>query len=747
MWIALLVAGVVLGPVYLSLPAAARDLLYAGIACLTPIVIAVAIAHYRPRHQVWALVGLGAALMAAGELAWIADAAGLGGGSLADPLFLLGYVPLCAAMAGAGRSQGAGIGPAIDAAILSVAAAAIMWFLVVGPALTRTDLSLPDAAVTVAYPLADLLVLGFLLRVVLDRPRATPSLGLFAVGVTTFLVADIAYSVLAARDAYTSGVVDLGWIAGYLLWAAAACHPSMTVMRGRSHVETQISNRRLAALAVASTVPLVVAASDQVWDSGVDPLPAVVASVVMFLLVVARLTELVRDQRSLIDERARMQAELERMSMEDALTGLANRRGFGLRLDPSRGHQDAPAAVMLLDLDDFKHINDTLGHAAGDAVLSAVGRRLRGAVRGRDTVARLGGDEFAILMSDATDQGAAIALAERLLQDIREPIPLGDSTVRVGASVGIAVATASVQDPDTLMRNADLALYRAKAATGRRIEVFDDAIEQESTRSLTIRRSLPGAVSRGELQLDYQPIVDPASTRPVAVEALLRWHHPGLGVVSPSEFMHRAESSGAMPAIGAWMLEEACRAVAGWRTDAGPLRLNLNLAVSQLRDERLVDVVRDAIERSGIAPARLVLEITEAMLDVSPDVRARLDTLCDLGVSLAIDDFGTGYSSLARVAALPVRELKVDQSLAGADARLLGAVRQFGASLGVRVVMEGVEDARDLALVEPLRFDGIQGLAVAGPMPAAGIARYLAPYHDPRPSGRHWRPAADRGML
>jgi diguanylate cyclase (GGDEF)-like protein len=598
-----------------------------------------------------------------------------------------------------------------------------------------------------AYPIADILVLGFLLRVVLDRPRATPALGLFAMGVTTFLVADIAYSVLAARDAYTSGVVDLGWMAGYLLWAAAASHPSMTVMRGRGHAETHISNRRLAALAVASTVPLVVAALDQVWDTGVDPLPAVVASVVMFLLVVARLTELVRDQRSLIDERARMQAELERMSMEDALTGLVNRRGFGVRLDPSRGRQDEPAAVMLLDLDDFKHINDTLGHAAGDAVLSTVGRRLRGAIRGRDTVARLGGDEFAILMSDATDQDAAIALGERLLQDIREPIPLGDTTVRVGASVGIAMASASIQDPDILMRNADLALYRAKAATGRRIEVFDDALEQESTRSLSIRRGLPGAVSRGELQLDYQPIVDPASTRPVAVEALLRWHHPELGVVSPSEFVHRAESSGAMPVIGAWMLEEACRSVVDWRTDAGPLRLNLNLAVSQLRDERLVDVVREAIERSGIAPARLVLEITEAMLDVSPDVRARLDALCDLGISLAIDDFGTGYSSLARVAGLPVRELKVDRSLAGADARLLGAVRQFGASLGVRVVMEGVEDPRDLALVEPLGFDGIQGMAVAGPMSAAGIVRYLAPYHEPRPSGRRWRPAADRGML
>jgi diguanylate cyclase (GGDEF)-like protein len=521
----------------------------------------------------------------------------------------------------------------------------------------------------------------------------------------------------------------------------------MTVMRERSHGDTQISNRRLVALAVASTVPLVVAALDQVWDTGVDPLPAVVASVVMFLLVVARLTDLVRDQRSLIDERARMQVELERLSMEDALTGLVNRRGFGARLDGSRGRHDGPAAVMLLDLDDFKDINDTLGHAAGDAVLSAVGRRLRGAVRGRDTVARLGGDEFAIVMSDAAGPDAAIALGERLLQDIREPIPLGDTTVRVGGSIGIALATPSVHDADTLMRNADLALYRAKAAAGRRIEVFDEAIHQESVRSLTIRRDLAGAVSRGELQLDYQPIVDPVTSRPVAVEASLRWRHPELGVVSPSEFMHRAESSGEMPAIGAWALEEACRTVIDWRTDAGPLRLNVSLAVSQLRDERLMEVVRSALDRSGMAPARLVLEITDAMLDLSADVRARLEALCEMGASLAIDDFGTGYSSLARVADLPVRELKIDRSFLGADIRVLGAIRQFGASLGVRVVMDGVEDARDRAMVETLRFDGIQGSAVAAPMAEAGIARYLAPYHQAQPASQRWRQAADRGML
>jgi diguanylate cyclase (GGDEF)-like protein len=684
--------------------------------------------------------------MAAGELAWIADAAGIGGGSLADPLYLLGYVPLCAAKAGTARRQGVGIGPAIDAAILSVAAAAVMWFLVIGPAIADSSLSLPATAVAVAYPIADLVVLGFLLRILLDRPRATTALGLFAVGVATFLIADVAYSVLVAQGGYTSGIVDLGWMAGYLLWAAAACHPSMTVIRARAHPETHISNRRLVALAVAATVPLLVAAVDQVRASDVDPMPAVLASVVMFLLVVARLTDLVRDQRALIDERARMQAELERLSMEDALTGLVNRRGFGARLDGSLG-EDGPAAVMLLDLDDFKQINDTLGHGAGDAVLAAVGRRLRASVRGRDIVARLGGDEFAVLMSDASGPEAAIALGERLLEDIREPITVGATEVRVGASLGIAMATAAAGDSETLMRNADLALYRAKETTGPRIEVYDDELLQESVRSLTIRSGLAGAAERGELRLEYQPIVDLAASRPVAVEALVRWEHPQLGVVPLAELMHRAESWGVMSTIGAWILDQACRDARDWRTEAGPIRVNLDLAVSQLRDDGLVGAVRDAIARSDIAPGRVVLEITESMLALSSELRPRLMALGELGVSLAIDDFGAGYASLARVGGLPVRELKLDHALLGADGRLLGAVRQFGASLGVRVVMQGVRDRAELEVVEPLGFDGVQGPFVAGPMAAAAVTRYLERHQRSSAVRAEWRPALDRGML
>ncbi len=745
-WVALLAIGALLAPVYLALSAADRDLTYAALACLTPVAIAVAIAHYRPGHQVWALVGLGVALMAAGELAWIADAAGIGGGSLADPLYLLGYVPLCAAMAGTARRQGASIGPALDAAILSVAAAAVMWFLVIGPALSDSSLSLPSAALAVAYPVVDIVVLGFLLRVLLDRPRATPALGLFALGVTTFLIADIAYSVLAAQGSYASGVVDLGWMAGYLLWAVAACHPSMTVIPARARAVTHISNRRMVVLAMAATVPLLVAALDQVWGMGVDPLPAVLASVVMFLLVVARLTDLVRDQRTLIDERGRMQAELERLSMEDALTGLVNRRGFGAQLDATLGG-DTPAAVMLLDLDDFKQVNDTLGHGAGDAVLATVGRRLRASVRGRDIVARLGGDEFAVLMSGVSDADATIALGERLLERLKEPILVGETKVRVGASIGVALATSPAGDADTLLRNADLALYRAKEATSRRIELYDEGLHLESVRWLAIRSSLADAVARQALLLEYQPIVDLATSHPVAVEASVRWEHPELGMLSPAELIRLADPTGLMPTIGAWALGQACRDARSWRSPAGPLRVNLDLVASQLRDDSLVDVVRAVLARSGIAPGRVVLEVSEPTLGQVPEPSPRMEALSALGVCLAIDGFGIGQASLGRVGQLPVRELKIDRSPLGADRRLLGAVRQLGMSLGVRMVIQGVDDRADLDMIESLGFDGAQGVAVVGPMSAHALTRYLERYQHVAATGPEWRPAFDHGML
>jgi EAL domain-containing protein (putative c-di-GMP-specific phosphodiesterase class I) len=281
-------------------------------------------------------------------------------------------------------------------------------------------------------------------------------------------------------------------------------------------------------------------------------------------------------------------------------------------------------------------------------------------------------------------------------------------------------------DPETLMRNADLALYRAKERQELRIELYDEELHREAIRSLVLRNDLPGALAHGQLLLEFQPIVDLATSRPVALEALVRWRHPELGVLAPSEFMPIAESSGAALALGRWVVDQACRAVASWPAAGHPVRVNVNLATAQVRHERLVDEVRDAIEAAGIEPSRLVFEVTEAILDLGPGVRGRLAELANLGVGLAIDDFGTGYSSLARVGQLRVEELKIDRSLLDSDRRLLGAVRSFASSLGLRVVMEGVQSRRELQLVRDLGFDAAQGYGLGRPMAADSVPAYLS---------------------
>jgi diguanylate cyclase (GGDEF)-like protein len=725
-WRAWLAIALTLALVYLTLPAAAQDVLYALVAVAAPVAIVIGILRYRPTQRAWALMGLAAGLMAAGEVTWLARAAGVIEASVAHPLYLLAYLVLFGAVTGLARRRRSSLSSILDAAIIAVAAGSVLWVAISGPLFAGTPLGGAGVLVTTIYPLADVVILGLMARLVADRRRVTPAATMLAAGVACFLVSDLAWSLLLIEGRYTNGVFDLGWLAGYALWAAAALHPSMSVTGERDQAPAGIADRRLTALATVSVVPVLMAFLDQVRRGDLDPRPTVVVSAVMFLLVVLRLIDLVRDQRALIEERVRIQGTLERLSVEDALTGLVNRRGFGALLSEALARSPASTTVMLVDLDDFKLVNDSHGHGAGDAVLVAVAQRLRAAVRAGDTVARLGGDEFALLLTESPGPDTALLIADRVVTIVREPLQVGETQVQVGVSVGIAMPGPSGADAETLMRNADLALYRAKERPARPIELYDEDLHRQTVRSLVLRNDLSVAVAHGELSLRFQPIVDLGTGRPCALEALVRWRHPQLGTLSPAEFMPIAESSGAVTDIGRWVLREACRLAAGWQDVDQALRINVNLAPSQLRLERLVDDVREAMGGSGIDPSRLVLEVTEATLDLGPGVRERLEELAAAGVGLAIDDFGTGYSSLARVGELQVDELKVDRSLLGSERRFLGAVRIFGSSLGMRVVMEGVQTRRELGLVRELGFDAAQGYALGRPMDAGAVPAWVA---------------------
>ena len=379
------------------------------------------------------------------------------------------------------------------------------------------------------------------------------------------------------------------------------------VVRGPS--DGRISNRRLAALAAVSLVPLLIAVTEQLRQGAVEPMPAIIASAVMFVLVVARLSGVVSSQRSLIDERTRMQGALERLSVEDALTGLSNRRGFSSRLGDALARDAGQVAVVCMDLDDFKVVNDSLGHPVGDAVLAVVAQRLRGHVRSRDTVARLGGDEFAVLMTDCTGPEPAMALAARLLAAIEEPIVVDDVTARVSASFGVAVSGPGGADAMSLMRDADVALYRAKAASDHPVELYDEELHREALRVMVIRNDLRWATERGQLRLEYQPIIDLGTSQPIAFEALLRWAHPDLGRLGPDEFLPIAEAAGHMAESATGSIAEACRTAAEWQAEGHAIAVNVNLAPSQLRDASLSADVRAALQDAGIAAHWLVLEV------------------------------------------------------------------------------------------------------------------------------------------
>ncbi|MDP3712538.1 MAG: EAL domain-containing protein [Mycobacteriales bacterium] len=395
--------------------------------------------------------------------------------------------------------------------------------------------------------------------------------------------------------------------------------------------------------------------------------------------------------------------EATHQSLHDGLTGLPNRALFLDRLARAREHSDrhgTPLAVLFLDLDDFKVVNDSLGHLVGDQLLSAVADRVVTALRGCDTVARLGGDEFAVLLGEADHNEATVA-ADRVLMALEEPFDLGTHTVHVGASIGLVTAVGAQVLAEELLRDADVAMYRAKADGKRRYVVFEAGMRHRLQARTELESELRVAVEQHQFTVHYQPVVDAASGRVTSTEALVRWNHPRRGTVSPAEFIPLAEDTGIIVALGSQVLREACRQTAQWRLLPAlhDLTVSVNLSPRQLAEPQLLADVEAALTGSGLPARALVLEVTESLFvqDLT-SAAARLHSLKALGVRLAVDDFGTGYSSLAYLSRLPVDVLKVDRSfVAGmaetgsAEGKLASVVLALAASLELDTVAEGVE--------------------------------------------------------
>jgi diguanylate cyclase (GGDEF)-like protein/PAS domain S-box-containing protein len=446
-----------------------------------------------------------------------------------------------------------------------------------------------------------------------------------------------------------------------------------------------------------------------------------------------------------VTERAALEEQLRHSAFHDPLTGLANRALFRNRVEHALAagtRHGRTVAVLFVDLDEFKGVNDGHGHAVGDAVLVEVARILTATVRAADTVASLGGDEFAVLLEDGDNEAEVVRTAKRILDAIQVPITVEGRTITVRASIGIATALVA-GDADDLVRNADVAMYAAKSDGKACVRVFRPEMREQLLERLRFEAELWHVLENDELVVEYQPIVDIDSEAVVAVEALLRWHHPQRGIVPPGAFIPVVEASGLIVPIGAWLLRKTCREVVGWRTpDGRPVDLSVNISPRQLAEDSLVDDVVDALAASGLEPHRLTLEITESILLDDADRKIeRLRRLKAVGVKLSIDDFGTGYSSLAYLNRLPVDELKVDRSFlldldaTGDNGGLVRTILSLARDYGLRTVAEGIERPEQLMRLRLLGCHRGQGFLFAKPMPARLMRSRLAQGAGTRMSG------------
>ncbi|MDD2500829.1 MAG: EAL domain-containing protein [Geobacter sp.] len=437
-----------------------------------------------------------------------------------------------------------------------------------------------------------------------------------------------------------------------------------------------------------------------------------------------------------ITERNLAQRELIKLAHHDVLTGLPNRILLHDRLQQARAlahRMHSRFALLFLDMDRFKIINDTLGHAVGDDLLRMIAQRLKGCFRETDTVARIGGDEFVVLMLNVADRADINALNDKLLQELTQPFVIRSHELFVTTSGGICVYPDDEDDVETMMQKSDIAMYHAKALGRNNIQFYNDSMDQNASRRFTIANSMRRGLDRGEFRLYYQPKLDVTSDCIVATEALVRWQHPELGLLAPTEFIQLAEESGLIVDLGEWVLREACRQNMAWHQDGMQgLRVAVNLSGYQLQHSRLLETVRTILDETGMPGELLEFEITESVIMQNPDYAVEvLNEISSLGIHISIDDFGTGYSSLSHLKRFSVNTLKIDKSFVrdvesnSTDAAIASAIIAMGSSLNLKVIAEGVETKQQMDFLRDNNCDQVQGFLISRPLPADQALKVL----------------------
>jgi diguanylate cyclase (GGDEF)-like protein len=671
--------------------------------------------------------------------------------SVADASYLFTY-PLAAAgimMMVRLRNPYRDITALVDALLLAAGLTLIIWVFIITPTVNQKSVPWFNSAVSVGYPVGDVLLLVVMLRLLTGGGVRGPSAILLVTGSLGLMTSDIAYLTVRLYGTWHVGSpADLGWVVFYVSWACAALHPSMVDLTRPNLRTSPTATGRVLPLTLTALVAPGLLLFEALQRSLRDATVIAMFSAIMFILVIIRLSlqsRQLRYQESVAHSRA-MVRELRNRAYHDALTGLANRAKFQERAERAfeRVSESGGAVCMLLiDLDNFKEVNDTLGHRAGDELLKAAAGRLKAAVRPGDLAARFGGDEFAVLLADGSPPEGAEALAARLIRTFNAPFLIWDAQADVRASIGVATSADAPHDEDEdaadiLLRNADLALYAAKAdgrATWRRFlpQLYEAAMER-----MRLRTSLDQAIEREELFLVYQPIMDLRGPLRVAgFEALVRWQHPDLGLLPPSQFIPLAEETGQILPLGAWVIGRAIADAAAWNAGQ-PLReakhVTVNVSAHQFLEDSMVDEINRKLMSEGLPSELLILEITETAFlhHHGPEVSRNLNALSSLGVRIAVDDFGTGYSSIAYLRDLSIQILKADRSFVTRIAEdeehlaLLHGIVTVASALGIDVVAEGVETERQERLLRSMGCSFGQGFFYSPAVPIDRVAQVTA---------------------
>ena len=677
----------------------------------------------RRRRAAWSLLAVAAALWAAGDLYWtivVRTRPDEPFPTPADALWLAFYPAAALGVVLLLRSERLRLRPAVllDALVVALGSSTLAAAIVVPSIVDVGAGGRAAVLVNLAYPIGDLTILALVAGVIVLFGFKPPRhWWLLAAGLATFAVVDSAYLVLVADDSYVEGtVLDTLWPLALFMLALAAWSD-----------EPRPRHRPLTGWA-SITLPFVSVAVAVVLLSLDAVVPVAGAAVVLAALTliagIGRALISFRDLLTLADTRVQART--------DDLTGLGNRRRLYERLDLVLSRDATPSlALLLVDLDRFKEINDTLGHMVGDELLRAIGPRLAGAVRHGEFVARLGGDEFAVVVEGPVDEAQARTVAARVHAAISAPFELDGMAIRIDASIGIALAPQHGSDASTLLQRADIAMYEAKGA-GTGAAVYMPERDTHSRRRLERTERLRTAVAAGEIVVHFQPLCDITTGELLGMEALARWAHPEDGLLPPAEFVGLAEQIGVSRALTGAVLEGSVAACREWRLLRPHLYVSVNLCPSDLLDAGLPERVSAILDRHGLGGDALMLEITENTL-MSDPVRAR-ETLGELrrrGVQVAIDDFGTGYSSLAYLRELPIDLLKLDRSfVTGMDldrhlGAIVGSTVGLAHSLGLRMVAEGVETSEVLHRLAGLGVDIAQGWYLGRPMPAADALAWV----------------------